>query len=313
MLALARKLGERDTPLCVVVSASEEADDYSWVVEFLEEVPCNQIVLRSLPAQSLKGKQAFGEWIAGAMVGFLEAGGKVLLDCGLQACALSDQVYGTLTRHGLHLQLCMPRPGVDTSLRLYHCREMVEFAGVKLTSFRKMAQVQDYFYRRHNDLQWDYRFFPECPPCPSLKFARCQGPCMGRKARRMRDEVDRLKAAVAAEGTFESLLALGRGLYELSRFQEAEQCLAEARRLEPSRGDVHLLLGRTLAQLSRLDEADEEYHKAARLLPAGDGVLLEWSHALQERGKSMRSRRVGEEARRLGEELSANGKPTATR
>jgi cytochrome c-type biogenesis protein CcmH/NrfG len=129
----------------------------------------------------------------------------------------------------------------------------------------------------------------------------------------MRTEVERLKAVVAGEGTFESLLALGRALYALSRFEEAEQCLAEARRLEPSRGDVHLLLGRCLAQLNRLDEADDEYRKAARLLPRGDGVLLEWSHVLQERGKGMRSRRVADEARRLAEELSASGKPTDSR
>ena len=172
-----------------------------------------------------------------------------------------------------------------------------------MTNFRKMQQVQDYFFRRHSDLQWDYRRFPDCPPCPSLRFAQCQGPCMGLKARTLRDEVERLRAQVAEDGSFDALASLGRGLFELNRFQEAEQCLLEAMRLEPARGGIHLLLGRTLSCMGRLDEADDEFHKAARLLPEGHEVLREWAKVLdEEHGKSSRSRRVLEEAQRLAAE-----------
>lgn len=297
LLALAGELGRQEVPLCVVVLASESVDDYAWVGEFLRQVPCRQVVLRTLPTLDAGGRKQFASWASAVAPAFLAAGGAAVLDCGLQACAFDDADLGKLVRHGVRLQECMPRLGVDTALRVYHCREMVPFAGAPLAAFKTVPQVRDYFYRRHNELQWDYRFFPECPPCPSLRFANCQGPCMGIKARRLAADVDRLKAVVAADGAIEPLVDLGRALFELSHFGEAEQVLAEARRLEPGRGDVHLLLARALAALDRLNEADEEYHKAARLLPGGERVLMEWAHLLGDRGKTIRSKRVEEEVR----------------
>ena len=307
MLSAAKRLGRPEAPLCVIVSASEEEDDYLWLEEFLNATVCQQIVLRSLPSQTLAAKRSLAAWVVTAVPPILEAGGKLILDCGLQACAFSDEAYGAIARQGVALQGCVPRPGVGTDLRVYHCREMADFPGAPLTSFKNMDQLRDYFFRRHSDLQWDYRFFPECPPCPSLRFANCQGPCMGSKARRLTAEAERLKEVVASDGAAGPLADLGRVLLELSRFSESEQCLAEARRLEPSRGDVHLLLGRALAELNRLADAEEEYRKAARLLPGGDGVLLEWAHRLRERGKTIRARRVADEARRLAKELAEGG------
>jgi tetratricopeptide (TPR) repeat protein len=310
MLAFAREVGRGDRPMCVLITASETADDYAWAEDFLRQTTFNQVVLRSLSSQDLEGKRAFATWAAGFVPKVLGVGGQVVFDCGLPACMFTDEQYGALTRHGLHLQGCLPRPGVDTALRLYHCRETVEFPGSSLTNFRKMQQVQEYFFRRHSDLQWDYRHFPDCPSCPTHRFARCQGFCMGLKARTVRDEVDRLRAAVAEDGSFELLAALGRGLFELNRYQDAEQCLVEAMRLEPAHGGVHLLLARTYGFMGRVDEADDEFHKAARLLPQGYNVLMEWAQLLQnEHGKTGRSRRVADEARQLAEEQSKSTPP----
>lgn len=307
LIAFGEELVRQQLPLCVVVVASENEDDYAWVGEFLHHVPCRQFVLRTAASLDADGRHRFARWATEGCPSYLEAGGALILDCGLQPCAFEDADYGKLARYGIRLQECMPRPGVSTALRVYHCREMAEFPGAPLAAFKTVQQVREYFFRRHNDMQWDYRFFPDCPPCSSLRFAKCQGPCMGIKARRLAAEARRLKAVVAADGAIEPLVDLGRVLSELSHFGEAEQCLAEARRLDPARGDVHLLLARVLAALDRLDEAEEEYRKTARLLPGGEGALMEWAHLLRGRGKEVRARRMEEEARLLARERSKDG------
>jgi hypothetical protein len=309
MVAAAKRLGRPELPLCVLVMASEERDDYGWAEEFLRGSICREVVVRSLPSQDLAAKRNLAAWTVRAVPAILQAGGRVVLDCGLQACAFSDEEYGRLSRHGVSLQGCVPRPGVGTDMRVYHCREMMDFPGAPLGSFRNAAQVREYFFRRHNEMQWDYQFFPECPPCPTLRFANCQGPCMGIKARRLTAEAERLKEAVAQDGAVEPLTDLGRILLELSRFSEAEQCLVEARRLEPSRGEVHLLLGRVLAEQNRLGDAEEEYRKASRLLPAGHVVLAECGRMLHERGKATRARRVLEEAKAMARERAGREEP----
>jgi tetratricopeptide (TPR) repeat protein len=309
LLGLAERLGRREVPLGVVALAGEPGDDYAWVRDFLARVPCRQLIVRTAEGLASADRRRLAAWLAEAVPPMLAAGGGVLLDCGLQPCAFADDEYGRLARHGIRLPACAPRPGVDTALRVYHCREMVEFAGAPLAAFRKLSQVHEYFYRRHQDLQADLRLFPDCPPCPSRQFAGCQGPCMGGRARRLAAQAERLKQAVAADGSPDALLELGGILYELSRFGEAEQCLAEVRRLEPARGEAHLLLARTLAALDRQDEAEEEFRKTARLLPGGERALFEWAHRLRERGKDSRAHKIEDEARKMAAEKAADDKP----
>jgi tetratricopeptide (TPR) repeat protein len=309
LFAFAGRLGRREMPLGAIAVASEPGDDYGWIREFLARVPCRQILMRAASGLGTEDRQRLAAWIGANAPEMLAAGVAVILDCGLQPCAFADDQLGRLARHGLRLPNCSPRPGVDTSLRVYHCREMVEFAGAPLTAFRKLGQLHEYFYRRYQDMQADLRFYRDCLPCPSRQFAGCQGPCMGIKGRRLVAEAERLKAQVAEDGAPGTLLELGSILYELSRFGEAEQCLAEVRRLDPARGEAHLLLARTLAALDRQDEAEEEFRKAARLLQGGEMALVEWAHRLRERGRESRARKIEDEARKMRQEKAAADPP----
>ncbi|MEM9444970.1 MAG: tetratricopeptide repeat protein [Verrucomicrobiota bacterium] len=80
-------------------------------------------------------------------------------------------------------------------------------------------------------------------------------------------------------------MMLGVYLKEAKRWQEAEACLMQSMRLEPSNPSVHNNLGNLLKLLGRLDEAENRYRRACRLAPEELDYQLNLGRHLMIQGK----------------------------
>ncbi|MCK5803291.1 MAG: tetratricopeptide repeat protein, partial [Lentisphaeria bacterium] len=239
------------------------------------------------------------KWLSSQVVDFAEHGGRAVIDCGIPLCAFANDDYGRMAKLGIPVGSCQPRPGILPNMRLYHCDRMTAFPAANASMFKRFQNVREYFYKRYNGLQWDFRFFEECPECPALRLNTCQGHCLAEKGRRLLKEAERLRDIVAEEANQEALVDMGTILYELSQFAQAVECMTEARRVDPADPHVHMILARCLWELGKLADAEEEFRKAARLLPDGREVLAELGSRFEESGKLFKARRLVEEIKRM--------------
>ena len=120
------------------------------------------------------------------------------------------------------------------------CCRMISRPQGRIGMFKSPQDVTQYFYRRHHHLRWDLRSTPECQRCPCLRAHTCGGMSLAVKAAEVDREVEGLKQVVSAETNQKALVSLGVGLYKLSQYAAAEECLLEARRGDPSDPDTFM-------------------------------------------------------------------------
>jgi radical SAM protein with 4Fe4S-binding SPASM domain len=309
MTARLTELGAKGrTPMHLLAVTHDPSVFPDEAIQWLRKLQIRDITFRVVRPATAAALRPYAARLAAAVTELTAAGHRVVLDCGLPPCAFTDEDFGRLARVGAPGGSCNPRPGVRPDLRIYHCREMLDYPGAALALFKTPARVTDYFYQRHNDLQWDLHAYPQCLRCPSLHTRVCGGECMAVKAAVLEREQAELAARAETEDADVELLAtLGRICYELCRFRDAAACFEEARRLDPSLPHVHLLLARTYWESGDPAGAEEEFRKAARLLPDGKAVMLELLKRLQSKGNLFKSRRLAEEIKRMPPEGPAAG------
>ena len=280
--ALERALPGRIS-LCAVFH--DLTQDYGYVIDFLRTMSLQSWILRVLPPSDLAPMRRFATWVVPQMTALAQTGLDIRFECGLPPCALTDAQHGALAKLRMLPDRCLPAPGVLPDGRLYHCRQLIDDASTNIRRFRKYPEIADYLFTRYVELEQDFEVFDGCAHCLSLRTDVCHGRCMAVKRGKRLKEIEQLQGTVATDENLEALIRLGQLYWELRQIAHAQECLTEARRVDPGNGEVHLLLARLHRYTGKFAEAEEEYEKAKRLLPDTRSVLIEMSRAFREEGR----------------------------
>jgi len=270
-----------------------------FALDFLKEIPLPEITFRILQPDNLETLRPYMEWLTAEILALTEAGIRCNVDCGIPPCTYTDEAYGKLAKLAIKHGRCLPKPGVRPDMRVYHCFQMIQSPGATLHMFKRRPQILDYFFDRYNGLQWDLKNYPDCIPCPCLRSLSCGGLCMAVKEKRLTEELAAKQNVLAETEDLEALIRAGIIAYQLGRYPESMEYLTEARRVDPSRPDIHLSLARALWQSENYTDSEEEFRKAARLLPDGRQALAELAGRFEAKGSSFKARRIMEELRRM--------------
>jgi organic radical activating enzyme len=101
-------------------------------------------------------------------------------DCGFRACTFTKEELGILAECGTQfLFACKPVLDIGPQLMTWRCFPFSVGPGIKLTDFKSLKEVEQYFTEKWASIQKKGNT-AECADCMNMLVASCSGGCLSR-------------------------------------------------------------------------------------------------------------------------------------